>query len=133
MKSSLATAKSKAQQSDPASDDENDGSASPAARGAGAGGFPGMGGGAGGGMPDLASLMVRFTFVNMQSSTAAYCQRFATEQPSNHADVRSCRSGALSDSLSATRLHRAQQMMGNGGMEQLMNNPMMRQMVGLAC
>lgn len=104
MKSSLATAKSKAQQDDAASDDDAEDSSSPATRGAGggagAGGFPGMGGGAGGGMPDLASLMVRV----LPSSDVPFLVLMTlistAEQSSDHANVRRLQFKAVSSSES---------------------------------
>lgn len=87
MKSSLATAKSKAgaltgDDAGAGSDDAQ----SPRGGGGGAGGFPGMGGGGGGGgggMPDLSSLMVR-SVLSWLCCRSSYC---TSEQPSNHANV----------------------------------------------
>ncbi|GAA5880320.1 hypothetical protein JCM3774_006727 [Rhodotorula dairenensis] len=93
MKSSLATARSRAPAASSAAAGDASGSVSPrAGAGAGAGtgaggipGFPGMGGG----MPDLAGMMNNPAIMNM-----------------------------------------AQQMMQNGGLERMMQNPMIQQMMG---
>lgn len=120
MKSSLATAKSRVPvEADDEDDDEEDTSAAVgtarSAGGAPAGGMPGMGGFPGLGGMDLGAMMSNPAIMNM-------CVHFLL---------------LLSDLLMEVvgEFSRAQQMMAGGGMEQMMNNPLIQQMVRgwLAC
>lgn len=114
MKSSLATARSRVPAAVESDDEDDSAAAVSSTRGAGApagmpgmpAGFPGLGG------MDLGSLMSNPAIMNM----------FV---PSLHSLYLSCSKSGLMSGGS----NRAQQMMAGGGMEQMMNNPMIRQMV----
>lgn len=121
MKSSLETARSRLSQTADADGDDTEADdilsrADGAGNGAGGGfpGFPGMGGGGGGGMPDLASLMNNPMMMQMWVHDLVSGPAFAFSR---------------SPSLTMDCVDRAQQMMQNGGLEQLMQNPMLRNMV----
>lgn len=123
MKSGLDTAKAQAAKETGSSSAATDGldAVSPSARGAGAGagagagGFPGMGGG---GMPDLASLMV---------STAIELR--ARRRQEGITDDSGCFLPPLSFFQNNPMMaSMAQNLMANGGLEQLMQNPMLRSM-----